>query len=273
MGGYKGILDILKNVNNCKYDFSPYKRLTNTYKGNKLYIKRTSDSASNYIHTSDYDRNGNINSSEIAAWANGGDVLLHDCYSETSGEKAYQSDVNKAPKIVVSGVFQNDGVKFNGVNNYMKVIDYAAIQIINPSLSVYLNFYPKNISNRFIFAKNEISNPVQYGVWGHATADTSAYLDGSSKASLPALQIKQYKLIYEWKNTLSGGLRIKDNYNNINSTSLNTILTNKNKICIGGWFTNNSPETVGLLFNGNIKTLLIFNSNEYDNYNNLSNYY
>jgi hypothetical protein len=265
MGGYKGILDTLNIVNNCKYDFLPYKRLTNTYEGNKLYIKRTTDSATDYIHTSDYDSNGNINSSEIAAWANGGDVLLHDCYSETaSGEKAYQADVNKAPKIVVSGVWQENGVKFDGSNDYMLVDDYSDIQIINPPLTIYINYKVLILHIGYVLTKNlSTVSDIQFSNLSN-NANMQFLMNGFNIYTSTNQNINsQNKHIVNWQG--KGTNQVKSNIGYASdSATANITLTNRQFFVIG----NRAGGSV--YFNGHIKSILIFNSNEYSNYNQLA---
>jgi surface protein len=265
---FSGILDILDNKENCVYDFVPYKRITNTYVGNKLYIERLSDNTKDYIHTSDFDSNGDINSSEITTWANGGDVVLLNNYSELQGVNGitYQSNNTKAPKIVVSGVWQSNGPKFDGVNDIMSIDDYSSIQFTTHPITLYTNYYPIITGFGYAICKN-LNNfeTIQFATRFHDNL-IDTYLEGNTTAynEVDFTNNAQNNYICSWKGTGSneivGKTAIDEGFGTANIT-----LTNRPNFTIGA-------RSEGIYFyEGHIKSILIFKSDEYSNYTNFVN--
>lgn len=263
---YTGILDTLNNVSDCQYTFSPYKRLTGSYSGDMIDIKRTSDNATDTITTSDYDSSGDINSSEIQTWSQGGDVLVTRVYSEVNSSSAYQTtdDANK-PKIVEGGSFLSDGLKFDGTNDCLEIIDYAEIQITEPPLTTYTN---NTVSNQitYVFCKNNDT----------FTNITFAYLvsnagGGSLRQIIDSNTITEIsssgttKSICTWRDKNASGALQKVDSTEDTGTQADS-LTNYPNINIGCRSDAVDNSTKAGFYLGNIKTILIFNSDEYANY-------
>lgn len=258
---YTGILDTLNNVSDCKFDFSPYKRLTGTYTGNKIYIERLSDNAKDTITTSDYDSNGDINSSEITTWAGGGDVVLLDCYSETqSGKKAYQTDNTKAPKIVVGGVWQSDGSMFDG-NDYMVIDKYSALNITNYPITIYVNRLSTTSDGYLFFVNDEAFTPNQFGVRNTNGTNHRFYLGGNEVINTTVSTTD--KIINTWSGEGANEVLHEDSSDTANGTKSGSLPEYPN-VTIGA--RHNTGITYSHYLNANIKSILIFNTNEYSNY-------
>lgn len=263
---YRGILDTLGIVNNAVYTFSPLIRLTGTYKGNKLLLKRISDNTTDYIHTSDYDSLGAINSTEIATWSQNGDVIVDEVYSEVQGAKAYQTVDGNKPKIVESGVFLSNGLKFDGSNDIMAVDDYSAIQITNPPFSIYKNIYPTISNYGYVLSKNTNSfDNLQFGIRVY-NSYINLYMQGNMTEynTVQFINNANNKYIVNWQDKNTDGVKGKIAENTNNGTA-NITLTNRPNLSIGA-----RSEGV-FYYKGYIKTILIFNSDEYANYTNFVN--
>lgn len=272
INSFSGLFDELGIASNCVYDFSPYKRLTKNYKGNKLYLQRTTDFEKEYIHTSDYDKNGDINSSEIVSWASGGDVLIEEVYSECAvGKKAYQTSLGYKPKLVMSGVFHGNGVLFDGSDDVLSIDDYSALNIINPNITYYSNAIYNTGCNGYLFSKNY--NTSSASTYSH-NPETSGYdrfrfYNASYDLTIHADSATKYMMY--WNSLSANGLHMLNNFSDTFDTTRNTNSTNYTNVNVGARSNSVDNSTKTYFFKGHVKTILLFNTDEHTNYNNFVN--
>lgn len=251
--GYEGILDTLDIVGNCVLGFA-LKRLTGNYEGYCMKVQRTSDYAEQDFG---FDENGDLDSSAIESFCGAGDGLVTTWYNQLSiGNDAYQTSASYKPKIVQSGSFLNDGLNFDGTNDYFTIDNYNEINSSTYPFTWYCTFKSIDTTTRYIFCKFGI----QYSF--RQTSKISIILDGSAKASVSNDIGNINNVISNWNGYNSNEVSIKndtDEDDGIMSTQLTKL---DREIYIGSYYQTSNN------FLGNIKTFLIFNSNEYDNYSN-----
>lgn len=244
----------------CVLGYS-YFRLGNKHKTACCRVIRGSDYSEKDIC---FTRKGYIDIGAVINFCSGttGKVTkLYNQSSSTGAEDAVQTTYNNMTVIYESGAFKDDGVNFVAASsNYMSVTDYSAIQIINPSLSIYCNYTPTLDKNGYAFSKRDASNrQYAFGSW---STTMYFYTNDAENRSIAQANGTLNKLIIVWADKNADGVSIKNQTASASKT-LNTTLTNYAGFFIGSsWFSN--------YFDGNMKTLLIFNSNQYDNYTQLA---
>lgn len=268
---YKGALDILGNVDNCVFTFSPYKRLTGAYKDELVRVNSVIGMDTRYFGA---DRNGNIESTEIMNWLDG-DIGVVDwvCNERKTSNPSENSNLTYCPEIS-DGSFHTDGLKFDGIDDFLKTDDYSEVQIIEPELSIYMTanhlYTTPSYIYSYSFSKNYDSTNVTYAIL--------KYYDGSSqyrdlfKISTNSLTVDanaNNNLIANWQTKTTNGRKTLNNTNN-NADTLNATATNYQYLYIGARSLNASGDSTANFY-GNIKTILMFNNNQYSNYNNFVN--
>ncbi|MBN2545740.1 MAG: hypothetical protein JXB50_08085 [Spirochaetes bacterium] len=257
-------LDLITGaVNSLVLGFSFYK-LTNKYNGYCIQVTRDSDLQTMDIGFVD----GYIDITSIETFCTGttGRISIFYNQSQFTGIKnAIQVTLNNMPIIYQAGTFINTGIKFISANNSrMTIDDYPAIDIKSPELSIYLNYYPIN-STGYIFGK--FLDPLTLMQYA-ATSETNfiyTFLYDWTVRTLADQNSTVNKYLFNWINKNANGLRIINQIGNIDTTLSNDLL-NGGDLTLGYCF--GDPT---FLFNGDLKTFLIFNSNQYNNYSNLSN--
>lgn len=258
---YSGILDDLGIVSDCKLGFADI-LLTKTYTGIAYRLYRQSDAAEQDFY---FKNDGTLDTASMIAWCAGSNGLVKRRGNQGSEANfAYQNDPTMMPILISGGTVNVDGNLFDGINDYSIVDDYAAIQIISQPLSYYVNY--KNIGfNGDIFAKNENNaSAQQYGLKINGTPLVYSIMEGGIRHSNVAYINGINKAILDWS---SGTVTLKNNANT-GSGAYAGSLTNRLNFRIGA---RHEPGGAGSYFNGNIKSLLIFNSSQYSNYDNFVN--
>jgi hypothetical protein len=176
-------------------------------------------------------------------------------------QDAIQTNIANMPIVATGGVFNHDGFKFDvASSNYMTIVDYAGVQIIEPKLSIYANYYNTTNHNGYIIAKNTDSSAnMQYSLQTYF--DKSRFIEsGSVISSVDHLSIGNNKSIITWDSKNANGFYHRSNAN-ILQTTLNTTFTNRTRMTIGAraYYDN--------YYDGNIKTISISADNLYNYYN------
>jgi hypothetical protein len=243
---------VLDNISGhgCVMGFSLYK-LTNAYKGYCLEVQRQSDSATLNVGFI----NGYVDKAAIDTFCVGTNGSVKTWYNQFGANNASQSTFGNMPVICESGVFVAN--KFVAASSTkLTVLNYVAIDIIIPTLTVYNNILFTNKSNANIFSKSS----GQYSVY-YANPDLlRLYISGSARASVASSNLA-FKFMGSWSNTDTGGVLVRDSTVEATGTCATTA-TAMPDISIGG--------TAGNYFSGYITTALVFNTNQYNNYNKIS---
>lgn len=249
-------------VDSLVLGFSFYK-LTNKYKGYCVQITRESDLQTMNIGFVD----GYVDITSIENFCIGttGRISIFYNQSQFIGIKnAVQAILNNMPIIYQAGSFINTGIRFNSIaSSRMTIDDYPAIDIKSPELSVYLNYYPINSTGYIIGKFLDPITKMQYAITSEANF-VYVYLYDWTVRVLADQNLTVNKYLFNWIDKNPNGLRIINQLGNINTTLANNLLNGGNLTlgyCVG------DPA---FLYNGDLKTLLIFNNNQYNNYLQLS---
>lgn len=258
---YNGILDDLGIANNLKLAFSNT-RLTQNYDDFAYLLYRQADSAEKYFY---FKNDGSIDSDSILSWlGNGIGKVKYQGNQGNVNYPAYQNDPDKMPIIANGGVFNSAGNLFDGTNDFLQVDDYSDIQITSQPFSFYCNFN-KIGSSGVIFAKELNVSSIQIELYVNGgNGNIFATMEGSYRHSVIPFSAGVNKTIYEWANN---DVTFQDNAQ-IGTGTYSGALTNRDYFRIGCGY---EDTTEDYFHNMNLKTLMIFNSGEYDNYDNFVN--
>lgn len=261
---YSGIVDDLGGVAATGFVLGySDKRTTVDHTGNCIKVRRASDNATQDIG---FDASGDIDSAAVSTFCGSSDGFVDTIYQQYgSGNDAVQTTLASQPKIYdgATTTFYSDGMDFDGSDDYMVITPYAAIDFNDPTQSVYINF--KGTAG-YIYCKNtDASTNVQYGVYVLSTL-LYTYYEGSNLYSYAHNSAIQNKLLYNWQDKNADGLKV--NLTGTESTkTVNTSLTSRTYFTIGA---RKSPTGYLVYYNGTLKTLLIFNTNQYSNYTDIA---
>lgn len=209
--------------------------------------------------------NGYIEDSAVSSFCTGTTGLVTTIYNSSSAagkQNAIQTTPANMPIIYEGGAFLSDGFKFVAANSKgMNITTYTDLNILNPPLSLYANYYKSNISNGFIFSKFQEFELFSYASGG-VTYATFRLADYQRNGDIQEANPGANKFIATWKDRNANGLLSRVNTN----TAVNTFagnITNINNVYIGYRASSNYHT-------GNIKTIAIFNNNQYNNYTQLA---
>jgi len=253
----KYALDYIKDAYKSCVLFFSYFQISGKYRGKCCRIIRGSD----YTAKDIYFVAGYIDYKAVESFCSGttGKVIIIYNQSKVSGaQNAIQTTYNNMPIIYESGAFLSDGFKFVAADNrYMSVVDYAGIQLIEPPITIYMNFYHGD--NGYVFAKRDGAIR-QYGEASFGLENYSYWYDSTNR--ILARNSNPEKFMSCWQNKTANGFIQKNSGLITNITTISDTLTNVSVFTLGAGG--------GLYFGGNIKTLAIFNSDQYNNYTELA---
>lgn len=243
-------LDAYKD--NLVMGFSYYKLIT-IYKGYCVKVRRDSDNAIQDFGFID----GYIDKVGILAFCGTSSGYVHTWYNQyASGNNQVQTTNNLQPKIVTSGVFENDGILFVSANsNCMNALIYAAVDLLIPQISYYTNFKPASGTGYVWLVCNDV------GVQQFGLADNSAvstFYINSSGANLTQNTTSQNKTLFNWVGT--GANQTTRNVNNteVVYTYATSPITSYDYITLAS--RKNGVSSNAAFFNGNLKTVVVFNT-------------
>jgi len=236
-----------------------YHLLTRDYKGYCLRVRRASDDDVLDIGFV----NGYIDYVAIATFCAGTNGFVAIRYNQYSaGNDAVQVVLASQPKIYdsVTG-FIDDGIELDGTDDYLTVVDYVAMQITSPVLNIYMNRKSIDADTRYIFAKNEFTTTVTYALI--QTVTRYALKVDTTLIYSDVYAFTTNKILAAWNGTGVNESLVEVDGSIIRST-LNPSPSNLTKIVIGA---RNGPGDVPTSFaNGNIKTIIVFNTNRENDY-------
>jgi len=249
-------------VDSCVAFFSYY-RSSRHFKGQCVEIMRGSDYATAWFG---YKGSlGYIDYIAIALFCSGttGKVKTWVNGSMLAGvNNAIQNNYANMSIIFESGAFNTDGLRFVAASsNYMSVTDYTLIQITEPPFTVYSNYYNATSPNyTYVFAKRLTA--IQFEIAGYLATSRPRILNTTS-LDLTANETGNNKTLFSWIGKGTNEFKGVCN-NNTGAITKNGTLTNESTFIVGGRF---GPSS---FHDGNIKSIIIFNSNIYDNYTQLA---
>jgi hypothetical protein len=261
---FEGPLDRIGNVSNCVLGISPYKRLTKNYDDYLVLVVRVDDLEEKYFYA---DSNGNINDVALDNWLGSSSGAVKKVANQVKTDnEAYQNTLANSPLISSSGTFESNGLLFDGTNDVLAIDDYSELEITTPIISIFVNVTNAGSKNYYYVSRNldDYTN-IQYALKYYSTY-SEIMLQGVTRSNLTDANNSQ-KIIVTWAGTGSNELKMKTETNSSTGTYAGS-LTNRTNTQIGA--RKNSSAYSGF-FQGNIKNVLIFNTDEYDNYSNLVN--
>lgn len=253
---------VLDYTSGCVLGFSLHK-LTNTYKGYCVEVQRQSDSATlNVGFVGKY-----VDVAAIEAFCIGTNGRVKTWYNEFFNYNAIQLTFNNMPIICTNGAFEVNGIKFVAAEStFMICLDYAEVQITVAPISYYANYNNITSHTGSIIAKNNDLTNRSIALL-NVSSLLNFYLNSFNVLSTAQNAIGINKVFFKWE---TGSDNTKANVNkNEYSTAYNTTqINNTNNICIGARY--NTFPAVANFLNAYLTTILIFNTNQYDNYNTIS---
>lgn len=254
--------------NNIVMGFSYYKLLSG-YTGYCVKVRRDSD---NTLQDFGF-VNGYIDYVSILAFCGAGSGFVHTWYNQyANGNNAVQATNGSQLRIVNSGVFDSNGLYFDGYNFNLKIANYDQLSILDNPLAIYTNTVTTVSSNTgYILYKGlNNSNTMHYGIMKTSVPTiVFAYNTLILKAATTPLISSTNKILYNWINKETNGFISNTNNGNANDT-LNTTLTDRPNIFIGCRSGALDGSTTDTYYAGNIKSLIVSNINLA--YNIISNY-
>lgn len=262
---------VLDNIpgHGCIMGFSLY-LLTNKYKGYCLEVQRQSDSATLNVGFNYALKNPYVDISAIEAFCIGTNGKVKTWYNEFGGNNATQSDFNKMPIICTNGVFESNGIKFVAASfTHLIVLNYAALNITVQPISYYANY--NNITSHvgYIFAKNNDLTDRAVSLFNQTTKVTVSLYEGTGVlVSVNQNATGVNKVLFKW-DIGANNSKINVNENETSATQNTTPITNTaTNICIGARF--NTYPAVTSHLNAYLNTVLLFNTDRYNDYNKIS---
>lgn len=266
VGGYKGLIDELGIYDSLVLAIAD-NRLTKNFKDEWAELKRLDDGEEKWFG---FDKDGNIPWSEITTWRGSSDVLVKQKNNQGKNAlsyPAYQSVSSFMPKIVNAGTNQN-GMMFDASNDYMIIDKYSGIDIKTPPFSSYITCPKCNYGH--IFSVNGVSFfDNQYMFRLEASGNAVYFYIGEHTRIINAVLTFNQHSIWTWEGYGANQLTVKNSNGEVNGIQ-DIPLVSKANVRIGCRLGGGAgtPENH---FNGTIKNILIFNSNQKSNYNNFVN--
>jgi hypothetical protein len=258
--GYSGILDDL-NIKAAAVLGFAYERLTVDYTGYCVKVSRSSDYAEQDFG---FDENGNIDSAAIETWVGAGNEgYVSTWYNQRKiGSDATQSNVSFKPIIVSSGVFESSGLLFDGTGDFLTMTKYSEINITTLPVTIYTNITNPSIQFDVVFWIGNTGNSAQLTIYVNSTLYGMFINNGEKVTAIQPSTTGNNKLIFTWAGTGTNQAYSTDGTNS-ETTTKNASITEQVTVYIG-------RRGDGTKFSGNIKTLVMFNTDEYSKYSSLA---
>lgn len=273
-GGFNGKLDKLGLASGAKLIFSPLQLLTKagydavmsgTVSG-MVQIRRTSDYTAQWIGCKG---DGSLDLAAAYAFIGSSNGLIRDCLNEGNLSDTYsfkQLTTANEPKLFDTGALLEDGPLFDGNDDFISVADYSGIDITTPPLSIYANFKVTDTDTQYILSRNtDALTNMQYGLQNSATS-ISQVLENNYKGVIASNVGSFEKVLSGWFGTGSNEAYVKDESNSNNDTQSGS-LTSRAYTYIG-CRRHSTPSETGQM-KGNLKHLIIFNTDVSARYNDL----
>lgn len=263
-GGFVGALDSLGIQDNAVYIFSPFKNLLSSYTGDAVKVQRSSDYTSKWFG---YKANGDLDTDGILSFCGAGDGLIEEVINPYDTDyNTKQTSLSLKPKIVISGVLQTNGIKFDAVDDYMNIEKYSAINITDHPMTIFVQSNTPVYANGYYIVCNTDGTTTQYSFYNQSS--TLNWKLNVTSAQTNYQINTQENLMGVYRDGGTDAHIVKTNNNEV-MANYSATLTEQSFVNIGARSTNGTNTAHSVFYNGFIKTIIIFNSDEYDNYSNL----
>lgn len=251
-----GVLDELE-ITGLQLGFADVKLLTD-FDSYAYQVYRQSDAATEYFS---FENDNSFNTSDVISWLAGSVGKIKKWGNQGNSDyPAYQDDPDLMPVCVSGGVWNTDGLLFDGTNDYMVVDDYSGIQITSQDLAFYALFNPVGY-NGYIFCKNvNTSSAQQYGLKITGSPSMYSIMEGGIRHTGGISYANENtRAMINWS---SDTCTIKSGELSNNGTYSGT-LTNRANFTLGA-----RHDTAGHTdyLNQYIRALLVFNTPQLSNY-------
>lgn len=236
--------------NNLVLGFSYYKLLS-SYNGDCVRVRRDSDDTEqDFGFVSNY-----IDIAGILAFCGAGSGYVSTWYNQyTGGNNAVQATTARQPRIVNTGTFEDNGLYFlTGSSLGLTITTYAAIDILTPKCSFYVNHYTALAQNSFLFGKSTQYSSLYNGVVGVLTYFIRLG-DSTNRCVYTLATSTNHKTLFVWNSLNANDLIGNNNGVEILDTKNANISTVASDLTIG------SRNGTAYL-TGNIKSFTIHNTN------------
>ena len=265
---YIGPLDDLHISNDAVFIFSPYKRLVNSYTGNLVKVQRTSDNESQWFG---YDSNGDLDTSSLLEFCGNSDGLVDEISNQfNSSYNAVQTTQGYKPKIVSSGVLETNGLLFDGTDDFMNVEKYSDINILDHPFSIFAQGTNNSVSTGYYLGLNDDGSDSTYALYTTTSPQVLNFKLNTTTCTLAYTAEIQENILCSYDDGGTSAQKIRSN-SGTGSTNNSSTLNEHSFFNIGCRSTAVDNSTHSYFFNGYIKTIIIFNTNQSDNYSNLVN--
>lgn len=261
-------LDELGISDNAVFVFSPYKKLISSYNGYAVEVRRSSDDA--YMNFG-FDKWGNLEKTKLLNWiGSGNNGYVRTVYNQAKpSNNISQATANGQPMIVDSGVFLEDGLDFDGSFDFMGCAKYDEMSITDHPLTMFAQFKVAAANTGYLLGINTDSSNTQYSMY---TTTVPQVINWKLSPSVVVNSDYSPGVIENVMGVYKDGgtnAQISKSNSDEDTGNYSSILTEYNFVNIGCRSTNSTNTSHSAYLDGNIKTIIIFNSNEYDNYSNL----
>jgi hypothetical protein len=201
-------------------------------------------------------RNGFVDFDTIKHFASGGSAYISIWYNQViGGNNAIQPTASFQPRILNGSVIDLNGAFFDGSDDRMRILDYDKLNITNNPLGIYLNIVPGALASNYVFARNSTGTSTrQYSAY--TTSGTLNFqLNGSSRASRYVGYGLNEKILIRWYNN---NIEINSPTGKNDTSYSDLTLSNYTNNFIGGLSSAADGSSVGSVWSGNIKTIMIF---------------
>lgn len=264
-GGFVGALDSLGLTDNAVYIFSPYKNLLSSYKGSAIKVQRD-DLSSEWF---EYKEDGTLDKVSILNFCGSGDGKVEEVSNPYDTNYNTKQTVSSSyrPRIVISGVFQEHGIKFDAIDDYLNVEKYSAINFTTFPFTVFVQAYTPATNNGYYFVINTDSGTnAQYSLYNLSGTINWKLNTTAVQTTYQQITDENYISVYR-----SGGTSAQAITTNASSTTgtYSASLTEYSFMNVGARSSAVDNSTHSVFYDGYIKTIIIFNTNIYTRYSEL----
>lgn len=278
-GGFVGLLDTYGGAA-AAYSF---RRLSSTYSGNLIEVRRSSD---NTIQDIGYDANGDLDTTALLAFVGAGDGFVRTWYDQSgNGNNAQQTTTTLQPRIVSSGTLETENGKtcieflttryfiidnlastFSGQANQINLSWFTSLSAGANSSKFFLSFSDNtNIAYLELLRTNGIA-PIRSSV---RADDLITTIDVISTANIQAQSLVSIIGLASDFDVYKNGAFVINGAN----ASIDSLNITQTKGRIG----NIARSIGGLIWGGNSQEVIMYNSNQSANRtgieNNINDYY
>lgn len=254
---FTGLLD---TYSGAAVAYSAARRLSSTYTGALIRVRRSSDNTEQDIG---YDSNNVLDESALTAFVGANNGFVTKFYDQSGNSyNLEQTTAANQPKIVSSGtvnkINSKPSLNFDGSNNALAVTDNSILHASALKSCFYVSYLNSTGSNNAIASKSYNSDG-GYFFGGYASFDyLQLYLDNTFYGPFFS-GIQNTQLLFTNINTTgSNGIKIYKNSTTSQLYTASTDLTGTNS----HYFTVGKDANAGIYLTGDIQEIVIYSSDK-----------